>query len=87
MNDLLHGVVREMNLRTSWPATLAKGVNVQCRSTRDTDYFFVMNFNPAEHALPLPPGKWIDAVADEVVAGDIKLGRYGVRVLSRKTAS
>ncbi len=85
LSDLYGKLITEVGIQRAINVPLPPGVTAQVRTDGRTRYIFLMNFN--RHAVSVAlDATYRDVLADTPVTNEVKLDRYGVRVLSGNTA-
>lgn len=81
--DLMASLAERLGLRHTVAATLPEGVTAQMRTDGESDYVFLMNFQPHPETLNLAGETFTDMLAGEEVAGELTLPGPGLRILRR----
>jgi beta-galactosidase len=82
LSDLYGKLIADLGLQRALNVPLPAGVTAQLRTDGATRYVFLMNFNRHEVCVPLD-GAYRDILANTTVSNEVKLERFGLRVLSR----
>jgi hypothetical protein len=82
LSDLYGKLIADLGLQRALNVPLPAGVTAQLRTDGQTRYVFLMNFNRHEVRVPLD-GAYRDMLANTTVSNEVKLERFGLRVLSR----
>lgn len=73
-----------MEIKSTIDGQIPKGVTVKMRYNENNSYIFVMNFTDEEKKLVLEKEEYIDMILGELVSKEIRLEKYGVKVLKNK---
>lgn len=73
-----------LDIRPVLSVSLPAGVTAQKRSDGARDYIFLMNFTAEPQRVDVGAASFADLLSGEAVSGIVRLGVYGVRVLTQE---
>ena len=76
-------IINDLEIKPVINTELPIGVTAQMRTDGENDYVFVMNFSEENNTVVLDDNKYVDMLTNEEVSGELKLNKYGVKVLKR----
>ena len=77
-------IINDLEIKPVINTELPIGVTAQMRTDGENDYVFVMNFSEENNTVVLDDNKYVDMLTNEEVSGELKLNKYGVKVLKRQ---
>ncbi len=81
--DFYGALAGELSLLRSLDAHLPHGVSAQLRTDGERPFIFLMNYNDAVRGIDLGSSVYTDLLTGETLTGVVKLGVYGVKVLTK----
>ena len=76
-------IINDLEIKPVINTELPIGVTAQMRTDGENYYVFVMNFSEENNTVVLDDNKYVDMLTNEEVSGELKLNKYGVKVLKR----
>ncbi len=84
LNDFYDTIINKLALGKILDMELPAGVTVQKRTDGENDYIFILNFTGDEQELNMKSvNELTDIFTGEEITGQIKLGAYGVKILTK----
>ncbi|WP_160692174.1 beta-galactosidase [Clostridium sp. C2-6-12] len=82
-NDFYSKLIKDLNIKSVIDGELPKGVTAQKRSNGENNFTFVMNFTEEEKIVSLGNKEYVDMLSGEKVSKEIKLDKYGIKILKK----
>ncbi|MBS5983584.1 beta-galactosidase [Clostridium butyricum] len=82
-NSFYSKIIEDLEIKSVIDGQIPKGVTVKMRHNENNIYIFVMNFTDEEKKLVLEKEEYIDMISGELVSKEIRLEKYGVKVLKK----
>ena len=83
LHDFYTALAADLNIRRALAVDLPDGITAQLRTNGDTEFVFLLNFNPDARDIDLAWETFTNMLTGERVTGSIRLEGYGVKILER----